>query len=108
MVWFAAALLAAKEMGVCCCRPRVTLRPPESEVVVSQMLTGSLAAKADGATAIATAPAATAPAPAGAILNFLAEGRPRRRGCNGFASVGTADLPFSGSQETCGAPRATT
>src|SRR4051812_14860183 len=46
MVWPAAALVAANAIGVCACRPRVTLRPPGSLVVVSQMLTGSAAADA--------------------------------------------------------------
>src|SRR6266536_4143392 len=47
MVWLALALLLANAMGACCCRPLVTLRPPESFVVVSQTLTVSAAAPAN-------------------------------------------------------------
>src|SRR5690348_1822313 len=46
IVWAPPGLLPAKEIGACCCRPRVTLRPPESFVVVNQMLTVSEAAAA--------------------------------------------------------------
>ena len=38
--------VAANAIGACGCRPRVTLRPPASLVVVSQMSTGSAAAAA--------------------------------------------------------------
>ena len=59
-VWLAVPPAGPKAMAACCCRPRVTLRPPESDVVVSQMFTGSLAAWADGAsTAAATRAAVT-------------------------------------------------
>src|SRR5436190_11540496 len=57
-VWLAPALLPAKLTGACGCSPRVTFRPPPSSVVVSQTLTGSPAANADGASATPTPPAA--------------------------------------------------
>jgi hypothetical protein len=34
IVWLAPPVLPAKLTGVCCCRPRVTVRPPLSLVVV--------------------------------------------------------------------------
>jgi len=34
IVWLALPVLPAKFTGVCCCRPRVTVRPPPSLVVV--------------------------------------------------------------------------
>src|ERR1700722_7651300 len=51
------------EIGVCCWSPRVTLRPPESLVVVSQMFTASLAACAGAASRrppVASTPPVTA------------------------------------------------
>src|SRR5687767_2538659 len=50
-VFDAPGLLAANATGACCCRPRVTVRPPESDVVVSQTFTCSLAAYAGEVTA---------------------------------------------------------
>src|SRR5689334_2402841 len=72
MVWLAEPLLDAKAIGVCCCRPRVTLRPAESLVVVSQMLTLSLAACASvGGSAVNATAAASAPSAArGRILDM--------------------------------------
>ena len=70
MVWLAEPPAGPKVIGVCCCRPRVTLRPPASLVVVSQTLTCSPAAWAGGAVpkpspAAATHKAATADGRAG-------------------------------------------
>jgi hypothetical protein len=61
MVVGAAALVAAKAIGVCACRPRVTARPPPSEVVVRTMETCSPAASAVavGRTAAAVAASST-------------------------------------------------
>src|SRR6185369_620498 len=73
MVCDAAPLLLAKLIGVCCCRPRVTLRPAASLVVVSQMLTGSLAAAAGAAEPtrpIAVTTAATAIRASGRALDM--------------------------------------
>src|SRR5487761_819315 len=62
----------ANVTGVCCCRPRVTFRPPESLVEVSQMLTVSPAAFA--APACTSPPAATMPT---AAVNTTARSRRR-------------------------------
>src|SRR6185312_1847068 len=58
------------EIGVCCCRPRVTLRPPESFVVVSQMLTDSFAACA-GVSAIAKPDVTSAAAETARIRSLI-------------------------------------
>src|SRR5215469_11449318 len=62
-LWLPAALVLANEMADCCCRPRVTLRPPESFVVVSQMLTVSAAALAKRSGRSTSPAARTAAAP---------------------------------------------
>src|SRR6201999_578703 len=49
MVAWPDPLPAEKLIGVCCCRPRLTTRPPPSDVVVSQMFTCSPAAWAGAA-----------------------------------------------------------
>jgi hypothetical protein len=59
IVWFAVPPAGPKFTGVCCCRPRVTLRPAESLVVVSQMLTCSPAAWAGRAVPMPSPAAAT-------------------------------------------------
>src|SRR6266700_6828077 len=46
MFWPLLALPAAKLIGACCCRPRVTLRAAEALVLVSQMFTVAIAALA--------------------------------------------------------------
>ena len=75
MIWPPPPLPEANEIGVCCCRPRVTLRPPESLVVVSQILTLSEAAAAGGSGS-AISIAGTASNAATASLRAL----PRRSG----------------------------
>ncbi len=71
-----AVLPAWKLIGVCCCRPRVTLRPAASLVVVSQMFTDSFAACAAVGT---TTPAMSASSPSTGAMPYrtaLARRRP--------------------------------
>src|SRR5258708_6946691 len=75
MVWFAEPPAGPNAIAPCCCRPRVTVRPPASEVVVSQMFTASLAAAAGGAAMMVAAIAAAAAVTA----MVLVQPRGRRR-----------------------------